>query len=141
MSKDATGTMDPNVLGAAIAAGIKLGIAEINKPEMREGDPEYTARLKAEGFFDEFEKPVVQNGYSAQARGLSEQTRMRASNLKSGKYLGGRVSVEADGHRIYINYPTSKVDDRFKNMTLFTSFEDLIDKIWAEMHQATAAVA
>jgi len=140
MSKEATGTMDPNVLGAAIAAGIKLGIAEINKPEMREGDPEYTARLKAEGFYDEFEKPVIQNGYAAQARGLSEETRHRASNLKSGKYLGGRVSVDADGHRIYINYPTSKVDDRFKNMTLFTSFEDLIDKVWAEMH-AAAAVA
>lgn len=128
-------TVDLAALGAAIAAGITAAQPKV----IKEGDPEYTERLKAEGFFDEFERPVIQNGYSAQPRGLSEQTRHRASNLKSGKYLSGRVFVENNGRAVFINYPTSKIDDRFKNQTLWHDFSDLVDKMWAEMHPSAAA--
>jgi hypothetical protein len=64
------------------------------KPEMKEGDPAYRARQQAEGWFDDFfGVTVLQNAYEADARGETEQTRRRASQLKPGKYLNGRVTV------------------------------------------------
>lgn len=107
--------------------------------EIKEGDPEYTERLKAEGFYDEFPHPVIQNGYEAQARGLSKEVRERAGNLKTGRYLGGRVTVDVDSRgAVHIKYPNSKVDDRFKNLALWMDFEDLVNKIWAEMSAVAA---
>jgi hypothetical protein len=134
--KHDTGSVDMPALAAAIAAGIAT-IAP--KPVITEGSPEYVARLRQEGFYDEFDHPVFQNGYEAAARGLPAQTRQRASNLKTGRYVGGRVTVDVDGRgAVHIRYPTKTVDERFKNLGLWTSFEDLIDKIWAEMQRPAA---
>src|SRR5688572_16228061 len=105
---DETPAIDQNAFAAAIGAAVAQGIAAMTPAkEIKEGDPEYTARLHAEGFYDEFERPVYQNGYQAQARGLPAETRERASRLKPGHYLKGRVRVDVDGHGgVYLNYPT-----------------------------------
>jgi hypothetical protein len=124
-------TIDVNVLAAAIAAGVS-GL--VPKPPMTEGDPEYIKHLREEGFYDDFfGVTVLQNAYEAIARGESEQTRKRASQLKAGRYLNGRVSVsvENNGGIVRISYPISG-DNMMKNMTHWASFKDLIDKIWAE---------
>lgn len=110
------------------------------KPEVTEGSPEYIARLKAEGFQDDFcGKTVYQNGYEAQARGLSEETRRRASALRPGKYLKGRVTVDvqANGDVVRLLYPVSG-DNMMKNQALWKDFPDLVNQIWAEMHPELA---
>lgn len=139
-TKAETPMTDQNAaFAAAIAAGIQSGIAQMNKPPLKEGDPEYVARLRAEGLLAEFEKPVFQNGYAANPIGESEETISRASRLAPGKYLGGRVRVDVTPQAVFINYPTVDVTDRMKNMKLWTSFGELITKIWAEMHAHVAA--
>ena len=128
--------VDLTAFGDIIGAAIAQGIAATAPPKIiKEGDPEYTARLVAEGFYDMFDGvSVVQNGYEAQARGLSAQTRQRASHLAPGRYINGRVRIEVAGNgNVYINYPTKSEDDRNKNRDNWSSFSDLIDKIWAEM--------
>jgi len=107
------------------------------KPVITESSPEYRARMEAEGFYDQFEKPVFQNAYEAQARGLSKEIRHRASNLKSGKYLQGRVEVVADNAGVHIMYPV-KGDNMMINQTKWSDFPDLINKIWAEMQMVAA---
>ena len=130
---DQTVTLDTNALASAIAQGI----ATIAPPrELKEGDPEYVARQRAEGWFDDFfGVTVYQNAFEAQARGLSEETRRRTSQLTAGTYLKGRVtvSVEANGSIVRLLYPVSG-DNMMKNMRLWSSFEDLITQLWAEMH-------
>lgn len=122
-------TADFGALAAAIAS-----LAP--KPDLKEGDPEYVARQKAEGWFDDFfGKTVYQNAYEAQARGLPEETRRRTSQLKPGKYLKGRVTVEVNGDAVRLLYPISG-DNMMINLGHWRSFEDLIDKIWDEMHVA-----
>jgi hypothetical protein len=129
--------------GAVIDAGelARLLAGLQPKPELREGDPEYKARQDAEGWFDDFYGvTVLQNAYEANARGESEQTRRRASQLKPGKYIGGRVtvSVEGNGSIVRISYPASG-DNLMKNMQHWRSFAELVDKIWAEMPQTVTA--
>ena len=112
------------------------------KPEITEGSPEYIARLKAEGFQDDFfGKTVYQNSYEAQARGLSSDTRKKASELRPGKYLKGRVTVELqqNGDIVRLPYPVSG-DHMMKNQALWRDFSDLIAQIWAEM-ESTGALA
>ena len=126
-------TIDTNALADAIARGI----ATIAPPrELKEGDPEYVARQRAEGWFDDFfGVTVYQNAFEAQARGLSEDIRRKTSQLTAGTYLKGRVtvSVEANGSIVRLLYPVSG-DNLMKNMQLWRSFEDLITQLWAEMH-------
>lgn len=124
----------------ALATAIAQGIATIApKPEIKEGDPEYTARLVAEGFFDEFSHPVIQNGYEAQARGLSAEVRERAGTLKAGRYIKNRVTVEVDGKgTVHLKYP-NKDNDRIINREHWRDFTDLINQIWAEMHAGVPA--
>lgn len=124
----------------ALAAAIAQGIATIApKPELKEGDPEYVARQKAEGWFDDFfGKTVYQNAYEAQARGLSEEVRKRTSQLKPGTYLKGRVRVEVSGDNIRLLYPVSG-DNMMINQSHWRSFDDLINQIWAEMHVGVTA--
>jgi hypothetical protein len=117
------------MLGRAVAQGIK----EATPTEPKEGDPEYVARQHAEGWFDAFDVPVFQNAYEAQARGLSADVRKRASNLRPGKYIGGRVTVEVDTSGVRLKYPVSG-DNMLKNTALWRDFSDLINKIWDEMH-------
>jgi len=126
-------TIDTNALADAIARGIAT-IAP--KREIKEGDPEYVARQRAEGWFDDFfGVTVYQNAFEAQARGLSEDIRRKTSQLVPGTYLKGRVtvSVESNGSIVRLLYPVSG-DNLMKNMQLWRSFEDLITQLWAEMH-------
>lgn len=131
-----TMTIDPNALAAAIAQGIS-SIAP--RPELKEGDPEYVARQREQGWFDDFfGVTVYQNAYEAQARGLSEDIRRKASQLVPGTYLKGRVRVEThqNGEIVRLNYAVSG-DNMLLNQTRWRDFSDLINQIWAEMHPAT----
>lgn len=126
-------TVDMNALAAAIAQGI-ASVAP--KPELKEGDPDYVARQRAEGWFDDFfGVTVYQNAYEAQARGLSEDVRKRASQLKPGTYIKGRVTVtvENNGMAVRLSYPV-KGDNLQKNRDYWKDFPDLVNKIWDEMH-------
>ena len=130
VSNDALAT----ALGAAMAQALQ---AVVPPRELKEGDPEYVERLRAEGFMDSFDVPVFQNAYEANPRGLSEETRKRASTLRPGKYLKGRVNVEVDGGGVRIKYPVSG-DNGLKNMALWRDFPDLVNQIWAEMESVSA---
>lgn len=136
---ETTATIDTNALAAAIAAGIAQMAP---KPEVKEGDPEYVARQQAEGWFDSFANGVTvyQNAYEAQARGLSAEVRERAAKLKPGSYIRNRVkvTVENDGAVVRLAYPVSG-DNMLINRDYFASFEDMVNKIWAEMHSPVAA--
>jgi hypothetical protein len=130
-------TIDTDALASAIAQGIAT-IAP--RHEIKEGDPEYVARQHAEGWYDDFfGVTVLQNAYEAQARGLSEETRRRASQLRPGAYIKGRVkvTVEQNGTLVRLSYPV-KGDNLQNNRDHWSSFTDLIDKIWAEMGPTAA---
>lgn len=130
---------DLSNLGEIIGAAVAQGIAAIApRQEMKEGDPEYVARQHAEGWFDTFAVPVFQNAYEAQARGLSAEVRERASTLKPGKYLKGRVTVEVNNQGVHLKYPVSG-DNMLINRDHWKDFSDLINKIWDEMHATVAA--
>jgi hypothetical protein len=97
--------------------------------------PEWQEHLRAEGFYDAFSKPVYQNGREASPRGLSEQTRERASNLRPGKYLAGMVVIEeAQNGGVHIKYKSASTDDRMKYASKWRDFSDLVDQVWNEMH-------
>lgn len=125
-----TENVDPNVLLAGI---LQQMIANQPKRVITEDSPEYQDRLRAEGHFDVFEKPVYQNGHEAAPKGLSAQTRERAVALQPGKYVGGKVTVEAtsDGG-VHLKYKSKSVEDRMSQP--WKDFTDLIDRIWADMH-------
>lgn len=101
------------------------------------GHPDFQARLREEGFFDEFAKPVYQNGKEAQARGLKPETIERAPKLKPGRYLGGLVDVAKDHReRVHLLYAYVRDRDRMIFEKKVRDFDDLIDQIWTEMHAA-----
>lgn len=101
------------------------------------GHPKYQQRLRDEGFYTEFAKPVFQNGRPAAARGLKPETIERAVNLRAGTYIGGRVTVNVDAKgRVYLNYKCASVEDRMRSQQFWTDFNDLVEKIWTEMHAA-----
>lgn len=101
------------------------------------GHPKYQDRLRAEGFMDEFATDVFQNGKKAQARGLKPETIEHAPQLKPGKYLGGKVEVFRDNRdRVHLMYASARIEDRMRFQSVVKDFDDLIAKIWAEMHVA-----
>lgn len=110
--------------------------------EIKEGDPEYVARQQAEGWFDAFDGgvTVLQNAYEAQPRGLPKETLFRAAHLKPGTYLRGRVTVnvEANGSVVRLSYPV-KGDAMLINRDHWSSFPDLVNKIWDEMAAPVSA--
>jgi len=107
---------------------------------LSQDSPEYQERIRAEGFFDNFSKPVYQNGHECEARGLSVETRERAVNLKPGKYLGGKILVESlPGGGVHLKYKSRTVEDRMQAPANIP-FPEMIDRIWAEMHASLAAV-
>jgi hypothetical protein len=127
---------------AALIAALASSISSIApKPEIKEGDPEYVERQRAEGWFDDFfGKTVLQNGKEAQARGQSERTRKRASELKSGAHLlrkNRKVEVEVNGNTVALFYPT-KGDALLINQQSWENFEDLINQIWEQQNTVTA---
>lgn len=120
-----------------IAAVLEQLAANAPVQEIGYGHPKYQERLRSEGFMDEFAAPVYQNGKEAQARGLKPETIEHAPKLRAGKYLGGKVEVARDNRdRVHLLYKYSKVEDRMRFQTIVSSFDDLIAKIWTEMHAA-----
>ena len=120
-----------------IAAVLEQLAANAPIPEIGYGHPKYQERLREEGFMTDFEKPVYQNGKEAQARGLKPETIERAPKLRVGKYLGGKVEVARDNRdRVHLIYANSKVEDRMRFQALVKDFDELIDRIWTEMHAA-----
>lgn len=130
--------VDANALASAFmqaAEGLRP------KVELTEGSPEYQARLREEGFMDDFfGVKVFQNGYEAQARGIPEETRRRVGQLKPGKYLKGRVTVDIhqNGEVVRLLYPTTG-DNMMKNQALWKDFPDLVNQIWNEQQATSAA--
>lgn len=116
-------------------------------PEIGYGHPKYQERLRAEGFFTEFAAKVFQNGREAQARGLRPETVERAPQLRPGTYLGGKVGVQrTNGGAVNLSYAHAGLEDRLRFESLvaprakdWTQFDELIDKIWTEMHATVAA--
>lgn len=120
-----------------IAAVLEQLAANAPVQEIGYGHPKYQERLRAEGFFTDFATPVYQNGKEAQARGLKPETVERAPQLRPGKYLGGKVEVLRDHRdRVHLMYATAKVQDRMRFQQVVRDFDDLIEKIWTEMHAA-----
>jgi hypothetical protein len=124
-----------NVLAEAmkmLAENQRMMIENAPKRVITQDSPEYNDRLRAEGYFDYFPKPVYQNGHEAEPKGLSEQTRERAAGLVPGKYLGGKVTVEASPNGgVHIKYKSKTVEDRMSQP--WRDFTDLVDRVWAEM--------
>jgi len=95
--------------------------------------PKFQADLLARGYFREFAHPVYQNGKDVPATCLSVELVNKVNGLKAGKYFGGRVTVAHDTRGgIHLSYKNASPDDRMRNQGLFSSFEDLVDKIIAE---------
>lgn len=120
-----------------IAQTLQQLVANQPMKVITEGSPEYQERLRAEGVFDTFPKPVYQNGRECEPRGLSEEIRTRAAHLKPGTYLGGKVTVETTPNGgVHLKYKSRSVEDRMRHP--WADFSDLITRIWAEMHPAAA---
>ncbi len=122
-----------------LIAAFTASIASLKpEKEIKEGDPEYVERLRAEGFYDNFAIPVYQNAYEAQARGLPKEVIERAAKLRSGNYIKttanpmGRVEVTNDGKTVVISYPVLG-DALMQNTQHWRDFPELINKIWDEM--------
>ncbi len=137
-NENETPTPDVNVL---IAQALQMLAQNQPTKVIAEGDPEYVARQHAEGWFDDFfGVTVFQNAYEAQARGETEQTRRRASQMPGGTYIKGRVTVtnEANGSVVRFSYPV-KGDNLQKNRDYWRSFQDLVDQCWDEAHALKTA--
>ena len=120
-----------------IAAVLEQLAANAPIPEIGYGHPKYQERIRAEGFMADFALPVYQNGKEAQARGLKPETIEWAPKLRPGKYLGGKVEVARDNRdRVHLLYPHAKVEDRMRFQAIVKDFDELIEKIWTEMHAA-----
>jgi hypothetical protein len=135
-------TEEVNPQTAALIAALSASIAGITpKPEIKEGDPEYVARQRAEGWFDDFfGKRIFQNGYESQARGIPEDVRKRASQLKAGAVTlrkGRKVEVSVNGDDITLHYPI-KGDAGLINQQHWADFPDLINQLWEAQNTVTA---
>ena len=107
-----------------------------NQPrkEIGFGDPEYQQRLRDEGYFDDFERPVFQNGRQMEARGLTAETRSRLVRLVPGKYLGGKIEVVLDSrNQRHLIYKSATPEDRMAfAITVGSDMNDIVTKMWAE---------
>jgi hypothetical protein len=104
-------------------------------------DPEYQAALAKTRRV--WKTRVYQNGYEVlDATDQTDETIERVSQLRSGFYLGKRVQVhigpKAD---VWFFYKNATPDQRFGNQMDFSSFPDLVNKIWAEMQGAATTAA
>jgi hypothetical protein len=142
---------DASLAAAILALAEKLGtsqeklnetlaaLRESQTPrEVNFGDTDYQARLRAETKV--LKRPAFQNGYEVNPSGLSDEVIERLANLKPGSYIGGVVKVAVEGESIHLIYKNRTADQRMALNAKFSSFSDLVNKIWAEMHpQADAA--
>jgi hypothetical protein len=138
MARAETTEIDPRDRLMERMATVLEKMGENTKPyEPGFGDPAYQERLRAEGYFDTFPIPVYQNGRECEAKGLSEETRARASALSPGKFLGGKVVVEtSEGKFVHLKYKSVTPEDRMRSASWWKDFPDLVNQIWAEQHPA-----
>jgi len=137
MARQQTADVEQVDTNDRIASVLEQLAAQAPVQEIGYGHPKFQDRLREEGFMDAFAAPVYQNGKEAVARGLTPETIARAPQLKPGTYLGGKVEVAHDHHgRVHLRYPHAKVTDRMRFQAVASSFDDLVGKIWAEMHAA-----
>jgi hypothetical protein len=123
---------------AGLAEALAMALKSAQPKELKEGDPEYVARQTAEGWFDTFEKPVFQNAYAANPRMWSAESRARVVQLRPGKYLKGRVTVEVNERGVYLKYPVLG-DNMMKNQQYWRDIDDLVGQLWDEMHAPVPA--
>lgn len=132
--------LDMHAFAQVLAQAMAQAQSIYQPRELKEGDPEYVAMQKAEGWYDAFERPVYQNGKEANPRGIPADIRHKAANLRSGgPYIKGRVRVEASEKGVHLFYPTKNDAMMINQMQYFSSFEDLIEKIWHEQNAPVPA--
>ena len=104
------------------------------KEEIGYGHPEFQARLRAEGFMDEWAVPVFQNGRAANPRNIPEHLRLNVALIPAGKYVGGTVEVTRGGKdEVYLHYKSQTIEDRMTFSTKFPTFERLLETLLAEV--------
>jgi hypothetical protein len=100
------------------------------------GDTDYQERLRESTKV--LKRPAYQNGYEVNPSGLSDEVIDRLAALKPGAYLKNVVTVAVDGNNaVHLIYKNRTPDQRMQ--LPFTSFSDLVNKVWAEMRQPVTA--
>jgi hypothetical protein len=137
MARTQIAEQDQQDVNERIAAVLEQLAENAPVQEIGYGHPKFQQQLRDAGYFDAFAVPVFQNGREAVARGLKKDTIERAPKLRAGKYLGGAVEVARDNRdRVHLIYKSSTPEDRMKFQAIVSSFDDMVEKIWAEMHAA-----
>jgi len=95
--------------------------------------PEYLAAQNREFNRPAFHRPVFQNSYAANCHGLSDAILDKVDALKSGVYMGGVVRVVEDKDSITLLYKNKTDAERWALRDHFSSFSDLVNKLYDEM--------
>lgn len=120
-----------------IAAVLEQLAANAPVQDIGYGHPKYQERLREEGFFITLAKKVFQNGREVEPRGLKPETIDHVVLLAPGKYIGGAVTVAHDQKgQIHLIYKSQTPEDRMRFQQVVQNFDDMVAKIWAEMHPA-----
>jgi hypothetical protein len=107
--------------------------ANAKPDQMGFDDPRYQAQMRSEGFYAALPRPVYQNAFAVEPRGLSQDTIDKLMAIPSGKYLHGVVSVTVDEKgRIFLRYPAATIEDRMNFSRVVKDFPDLVDQLYAE---------
>lgn len=103
------------------------------------GDSDYQEQLRKNT--KAFKTLTLQNGKESDPAVCAQETIDLIPQLKPGLYLGGYVTVEVRerDHAVNFRYSNSTPDQRMAQMRKFSSFDDLVAKIWAEQQARTAA--
>jgi len=153
MAKTQTETEDPSLAAAILKLAESFGASQSQvaetlavlqqnqRPrEVNFGDTDYQEKLRRET--QVLKRPAFQNGFPVNPSGLSDEVIDRLATVKPGKYLGGAVTVAIDGNDgIHLIYKNKTVEQRMAFARLVTSFSDLVNKIWSEMHPEPVAAA
>jgi hypothetical protein len=130
---------------AELLANQNAQLAELKRSQpvrtIEFSDAEYQAGLAATR--REWKTKVYQNGYEdLDAVNQTDETIDRVSKLKPGFYIGKRVQVHIGPKGdVWFFYKNATPDQRFANHMEFSSFPDLVNKIWAEMQGAAVTAA
>jgi hypothetical protein len=111
---------------------IASALREALKPAVRDAiTPEYLADPRNRE--QKLKKPAFQNSRAVSPHGLSDAVIDKLAALKHGDYMGGFVQVRENKGATYLFYPSRTLAERFEQQKYFTSFSDLVDKLYAEM--------
>jgi hypothetical protein len=124
---------------AQVAATLSQLQANAKPEAMGFDDPRYQAKLHADGVYAALPRPVYQNAFAVEARGLTQDTIDKLMAIPTGKYLKGVVSVVVDEkQRIFLRYPAATIEDRMNFSRLVKDFPDLVDQLYAESQLSPA---